>query len=116
MINDMPDEAINCLTNNQKQLDFDGIEVGVSRQALEEVLDYIRADKVIPEGYALVPIERIDGLKEAILNCAKKKNAAIRSSLGAGSLPEKCRVEVDDLTVVLECARSYLKLQEKNDE
>ena len=36
-----PEEAIKHLTNNQRQLDMDGCEVGVSRQALDEVLDYI---------------------------------------------------------------------------
>jgi hypothetical protein len=37
------DEAIEQLTTNQKQLDQDGIMVGVSRQALDEVLQYLKA-------------------------------------------------------------------------
>ena len=42
--------AINALKNGQQQLDMDGIFVGVSRQALEEVLDGIeRLQKVISE-------------------------------------------------------------------
>ena len=37
--------AIENLTKNQKQLDDDGINVGVSRQALNEVLRQASADK-----------------------------------------------------------------------
>jgi hypothetical protein len=40
-IRDMPVEAIKNLREYQKQLDMDGCHVGVSRQALDEVLDYI---------------------------------------------------------------------------
>lgn len=35
--------AIEALTNNQRQLDQDGVEVGVSRQALDEVLAALTA-------------------------------------------------------------------------
>lgn len=38
-----PDAAIENLTNCQRQLDMDGCEVGVSRQALEEVLEWLRS-------------------------------------------------------------------------
>lgn len=37
----LPTEAIKNLREHQVQMDFDGIQVGVSRQALDEVLDYI---------------------------------------------------------------------------
>lgn len=36
-----PHKAIQSLDNHQEQLDHDGVMVGVSRQALQEVLDYI---------------------------------------------------------------------------
>lgn len=36
-------ESIKHLRENQRQLDIDGCTVGVSRQALEEVLDYAEA-------------------------------------------------------------------------
>ena len=36
-----PDNAIYNLREHQQQLDMDGIMVGVSRQALEETLDYV---------------------------------------------------------------------------
>lgn len=38
-----PREAIDNLTNHQGQLDMDGTMVAVSRQALDEVLTFIRA-------------------------------------------------------------------------
>lgn len=34
----IPQGAIDALRNNQRQLDMDGVEVGVSRQAIDEVL------------------------------------------------------------------------------
>ena len=34
----MPSGALDALKNNQRQLDFDGCEVGVSRQALDEII------------------------------------------------------------------------------
>lgn len=34
----MPSCALDALKNNQRQLDFDGCEVGVSRQALDEII------------------------------------------------------------------------------
>ena len=37
----MSKEAINQLREHQQQLDADGIMVGVSRQALDEVLEYV---------------------------------------------------------------------------
>jgi hypothetical protein len=37
---DKPTEAITNLTIAQRQLDFDGCEVGVSRQALDETLEW----------------------------------------------------------------------------
>lgn len=37
--------AVENLRQHQRQLDMDGIFVGVSRQALDEVLDYIEADR-----------------------------------------------------------------------
>lgn len=37
-----PHPAIEQLTNHQRQLDQDGIMVGVSRQALEEVLEWLK--------------------------------------------------------------------------
>jgi hypothetical protein len=37
-----PDAAIEQLTNHQQQLDQDGVMVGVSRQALEEVLEWLK--------------------------------------------------------------------------
>lgn len=42
------DRAIEALTNDQRQLDEDGVFAGVSREALHAVLaevDYLRADK-----------------------------------------------------------------------
>lgn len=36
-----PEGAIEQLTNHQQQMDMDGIIVGVSRQALDEVLAYV---------------------------------------------------------------------------
>lgn len=41
----MPDEAILQLKNHQQQLDMDGIMVGVSRQALDEVMQYIETTR-----------------------------------------------------------------------
>lgn len=38
--------AIESLRNEQRQLDMDGVEVGVSRQALDELLAWYDADKV----------------------------------------------------------------------
>lgn len=38
---EMPDAAIKNLRDYQRQLDMDGSEVGVSRQALDEVLAYL---------------------------------------------------------------------------
>lgn len=38
-----PSAAIESLTGNQRQLDMDGCHVGVSRQALDEVLAYVAA-------------------------------------------------------------------------
>lgn len=37
----VPHGAIEALANNQRQLDMDGVEVGVSRQAIDEVLAWI---------------------------------------------------------------------------
>lgn len=37
--------AIDALTNGQRQLDPDGVFVGVSRQALDEVLEHVTRDK-----------------------------------------------------------------------
>ncbi len=37
----MSKEAVGVLSKYQTQIDPDGIEVGVSRQALDETLDYI---------------------------------------------------------------------------
>jgi len=42
-------EAINQLKNHQQQLDADGVMVGVSRQALEEVLERIAALEKVAE-------------------------------------------------------------------
>lgn len=39
----IPHGAIDALANNQRQLDMDGCEVGVSRQAVDEVLAGLRA-------------------------------------------------------------------------
>ena len=39
----IPQGAIDALRNNQRQLDVDGCEVGVSRQAIDEVLAGIDA-------------------------------------------------------------------------
>lgn len=39
----IPHGAIDALANNQRQLDVDGCEVGVSRQAIDEVLAGLRA-------------------------------------------------------------------------
>ena len=36
-------EALSALKNNQRQLDMDGCEVGVSRQALDEAVTFIEA-------------------------------------------------------------------------
>lgn len=41
-----PRDAIANLFKNQRQLDPDGIDVGVSREALEEVLNYLGAIRV----------------------------------------------------------------------
>lgn len=38
-----PSEAIEQLRSHQQQLDMDGVIVGVSRQAIEEVLAYIKS-------------------------------------------------------------------------
>lgn len=46
----LPDDAIEHLRNHQRQLDMDGCEVGVSRQALDEVLDYITRTRAIADG------------------------------------------------------------------
>jgi hypothetical protein len=45
------EDAISNLRGNQRQLDMDGCEVGVSRQALEEVLSVLSTDAE-PVGYA----------------------------------------------------------------
>lgn len=50
-----PAAAIENLRNSQQQLDMDGIIVGVSRQAIEEVLAYVEATRLCedcpPTGY-----------------------------------------------------------------
>ena len=45
-----PREAMDNLTNHQGQLDMDGIIVAVSRQALDEVLTFIRAYAELQKG------------------------------------------------------------------
>lgn len=37
-----PTDAIDNLTSSQRQLDFDGSEVGVSRQALDMTLEWVQ--------------------------------------------------------------------------
>lgn len=49
--------AVENLRQHQRQLDMDGIFVGVSRQALEEVLDYIEADRAAIRE-AMEPVNR----------------------------------------------------------
>lgn len=49
-----PAAAIEQLTNHQQQADMDGVFVTVSRQALEEVLDYLRTPPTSQSGDALV--------------------------------------------------------------
>ena len=66
---------------------------------------YIRADKVIPEGYALVPIERIDGLKEAIIYFEHDGHDK--------EIPYAITLD-DKMSLMLKAARAYLKLQRKN--
>ena len=57
----MPDEAIKSLREHQQQLDEDGIMVGVSRQAVHEVLNYLdRKDLCKP------PVDREAALKACI--------------------------------------------------
>ena len=43
--------AVEVLTNYRKQLDADGIEVGVNRQALEEVLAQLAEAQSLIERY-----------------------------------------------------------------
>lgn len=50
---DFPNEAYYQLQCHQRQLDPDGCEVGVSRQALEEILDFLKEPK--PETAASEP-------------------------------------------------------------
>ena len=54
-----PTAAIEQLTNHQQQADMDGCFVTVSRQALEEVLDYLRTPPASQSDEALVEIARI---------------------------------------------------------
>jgi hypothetical protein len=51
--------AIENLRTNQQQLDMDGIIVGVSRQALEEVLAYVERLRAVPApGWRAMPKEQ----------------------------------------------------------
>jgi len=40
-MNEYQQDALNELIKHQTQLDFDGIRVGVSRQALDEILEWV---------------------------------------------------------------------------
>ena len=59
----MPREAVEQLTNHQEQCDFDGVMVKVSRQALDEVLEFIRA---LP-----IPESKTDAAVKALVEALK---------------------------------------------
>lgn len=70
----MNTETIEQLTNHQRQLDFDGIEVAVSRQALNELLDAIAESDL----ERLNNLAMIETLKERL----KSEEEASRSFRG----------------------------------
>ena len=49
--------ALEVLRKRQRQLDFDGVEVGVSRQALDEVLDEIDRLRAVLQRIADMPVD-----------------------------------------------------------
>lgn len=64
--------AIEALTNNQRQLDMDGCEVGVSRQALDELLAALAVEAGAPTAteldvslalYELITLAKGDGIR-----------------------------------------------------
>ena len=71
----MSKEAINQLREHQQQLDDDGIMVGVSRQALDEVLEYVS----LMEGEAPLP-----GSEPSTAGVGDEKDAAITSYYAEG--------------------------------
>lgn len=62
-VGDKPNGAIKQLETHQDQLDMDGVMVGVSRQALDEVLAYIKALQAKPEDNASqVDVDLLEGI------------------------------------------------------
>lgn len=69
--------AIENLTNCQRQLDMDGCEVGVSRQALDEVLGHLRTLTSAPSsGWKVVPREPTPQMIDARIGQMKLSHVA----------------------------------------
>ena len=51
----LPVEAINALESHQRQIDRDGVEVGVSRQAVDEIVAAVKKARLPP---SLAPSSR----------------------------------------------------------
>lgn len=65
--------ALDALKNNQRQLDMDGCEVGVSRQALEEVIAALEAEPTEPHHTTMINVEGPSvGLKPIPIEAAKR--------------------------------------------
>ena len=52
--------ALEALKSGQRQLDMDGVEVGVSRQALDEILSHIEKNRT--------PQPELEEVRETLLN------------------------------------------------
>lgn len=78
------DDAINALLNHQKQLDMDGVIVGVSRQAIHEVVEALQARRAA-EAKAVEALRKIaanmNGLSPR--ERSDKRRAIALAALGA---------------------------------
>ena len=96
--------ALYALKNNQRQLDMDGVEVGVSRQALDELLSAYAAlsqpQATAPAGEGMVTEAPVVGdrkrIDDALVSCA-------------GLLRTLCHDEIGDTAAAeLEYVRSCI--------
>lgn len=88
--------ALEALENNQRQLDMDGVEVGVSRQALDEVLAAYKA-----------AVERINRATDAEIGGIHRSFAASPSPAASPASPSGVR-EAVRLALEWDENRNYL--------
>ena len=90
-------EAIEQLKNHQKQLDADGVMVGVSRQALDEVLDRIAELE-----------SKLDECKQvSTAHCLQADKWRVENQRLRDALEQVARIA--ELEKVAEAAEHYLK-------